>query len=226
MSTLFSTAVLLYCPEHPTSKHPDHVITDVHIASETFSSEAAPMSDNLEAIPTRKDLASSSAAVSPSPRTPPRRRHREPANCRTVVSEQTGCPRTPLTRQQVAPCISRYPQRSSSEQLARGQELALSNVSDLHQVRIPGFGGRQLIHLVHEQLFSTLLQSPTFAAAPLASPSLSVLPLAPASLFGSFLGRAASGGNLATSETFQVLVPRVPQTSSAVATAHSQYCLS
>ena len=72
---------------------------DFHISTETFSSQVGSMPDNLEATPTRKDLASSSAAVSPSPRTPQRTRHPEPANCRTVVSEQTGCTRNPLTRQ-------------------------------------------------------------------------------------------------------------------------------
>ena len=45
---------------------------------------------------------------------------------------------------------------------------------------------------LHWTSMSSSSGSPTFAAAPLASSSLSILPLAPESLFGSFLVRAAS----------------------------------
>ena len=38
------------------------------------------------------------------------------------------------------------------------KKLALSHVSDLSQICMSGFTCRQLIHLVHEALFSTLLQ--------------------------------------------------------------------
>ena len=46
------------------------------------------------------------ATVSPSPRTPQRTRNSEPVNCRTVFSEQTSCPETPFTHEQVTSSIS------------------------------------------------------------------------------------------------------------------------
>ena len=165
-------------------KHQDqNATTDFHSASATSSFQAAPTPGNLEAAPTRRDLLCPAIASLVSVRLEPSSSVQllicvvtdvtgSPSQPDPIAHKKLGtsklpgsCPRASLPPQKLPSRVSKSRPVSREIrsvrpplQLTRGQELALSHVADLGQICMSGFICRQLINLVHEELFSTLPQ--------------------------------------------------------------------
>ena len=182
MSILFSPTFLSSHRAHPTRMYPDQNTTiDVQSASETSSFQVAPTFDILEATPTRRYLLWSATASLISARLELafvlcatfdmffRWRHclamihhsaHETRNQQAVGPLSLSSPAAlevpsrvskshPVSREM---CSVRPPSSS------RGQERVLSRISDLRQICTFDFTCRQVLVLVHGELFAALHQ--------------------------------------------------------------------